>query len=160
MKTRRLSFAFLTLFSLLILLLFIILLFQSSISAKIKSKKLDALVLTGISQKLEELDKDISNSNDKWLEKNESAAKMMAAALKNLVTKDGYRGKTVFDDGFVVRKVNDEIVYPKDFTGAIDGLENAFIGDTIQISEGIYHNAAENTDDRHVIIFAEPMTEN
>lgn len=122
MKTRRMVFSFLTLF-ILLCLMFVSLFYQSSISTKGRSQNHEELVLSDISQKLRELDRDISNSNDKWIAKNMTAAKMMASALKNLVTEDGYSGPAVFDDGFVLRNVDGKIVYPESLTGYIKELE-------------------------------------
>ena len=155
-KSRRLIFAFLVL-AVLQTVLFFLLFFHVSLGSKVKTQQREGRTLAGITQKLREFDRDITSTGEKWMEKNRTAAKLTAAALKSLVSEEGYSGPAVFSDGFVVRFADGQAVYPDGFPGYVDGLETIF-GDSLeQTRQGIYHQNAEDAEGTQVILSAEPM---
>ena len=155
-KSRRLIFAFLVL-AVLQTVLFFLLFFHVSLGSKVKTQQREGRVLAGITHKLREFDRDLTSTGEKWLEKNWTAAKLTAAALKSLVSEEGYSGPAVFSDGFVIRFTDGQVVYPDGFPGYIDGLETIFGGSTVTARDGTYHQNAEDAAGTRVIISAEPI---
>ena len=63
-------------------------------------------------QSLSYLDEYIASMQSRFSQKTSTSVELMSAALKNFISKDGYYGPEVFEDGLVIRLENNKIIYP------------------------------------------------
>ncbi len=144
MKNHKSVIAFVIL--VLMLCLFLGITLYTSILSYMEISSQAELKVSGMIDTLNRVQKHIDFLEEEFRERTENSMEMMCIALRPLIQGDTYTGPAVFEDGVVVKVRNGKVIYPDEFSGSFELLDEAGnIGQMAYMTPTTLIDGPENT---------------